>query len=114
MGETRLDVWVADESDERRQGLMGVEELPAGIDGMLFVFETPRPAGFHMRNTLIELDIWWFDGDMALVSTTEMEPCTAEPCTSYQSPGEIQWVLETPRGEIDLEPGDRLSIVEND
>lgn len=114
MGETRLEVWVADEGDEHRQGLMGVEELPAGIDGMLFVFETLRPAGFHMRNTLMELDIWWFDGDMVLVGTTQMEPCTAQPCPTYRSPGDIQWVLETPRGESDFEPGDRLSIVEND
>lgn len=114
MGETRLDVWVADESGERRQGLMGVEELPAGIDGMLFVFEMPGPAGFHMRNTPMELDIWWFDGDMILVGSTQMEPCTAEPCPTYRSPGDIQWAVETPRGMSDLEPGDRLSIVEND
>lgn len=114
VGETRLDVWVADEGEERSQGLMGVEELPEGIDGMLFVFETLHPAGFHMRNTLMELDIWWFDGDMILVGTTQMEPCTEEPCLTYQSPGDIQWALETPRGKSDFEPGDRLSIVGND
>lgn len=91
---------------------MGLDHLPGGIDGMLFVYSTPRTVGFHMRNTLIDLDIWWFDADMGLIGSAEMEPCEAEPCTSYASPGDVQWVLETTLGEYEFEPGDRLSIVE--
>lgn len=112
VGDERLSVWVADESPERRQGLMDLESLPGGIDGMLFAYPTPRTAGFHMRNTLIDLDIWWFDPDMRLVGSAEMEPCAAEPCTTYASPGEVRWVLETPLDEYEFEPGERLSIVE--
>jgi uncharacterized membrane protein (UPF0127 family) len=92
---------------------MGVENLPGDIDGMLFVFPEPRETGFHMRNTLVDLDIWWFDSGMTLVGSAEMEPCEGEPCTSYRSPGEVQWVLETPRGTHEFEPGVRLSIVES-
>lgn len=107
-----LKVWFADDGSERRQGLMDIEALPLEIDGMLFVFPEPRHVGFHMRNTLIPLDIWWFDQEMELVGTAEMEPCTGEPCVSYPSPVEVQWVLETPLGDHDFETGSRISIVE--
>lgn len=111
---TELSVWVADDSRERRQGLMGVEDLPGGVDGMLFAFPEPSPAAFHMRNTLIELDIWWFDASGTLIGSQRMEPCLTEPCPTYQAPGSITWALETPAGRRSFEPGDLLSIVENE
>ena len=77
---------------------------------MLFVFEAPRPAGFHMRNTLMELDIWWFDSSGDLLGSTEMEPCPSEPCPNYGSPGEVAWALETPAGQVELAPGDTLTV----
>ena len=92
---------------------MGVESLPEGVDGMLFVFDDPRPATFVMRNTLMPLDIWWFNGSGVLVGFTEMEPCVAEPCTQYRSPGIIGWALETPLGVQEFRPGDQLSTVAN-
>ncbi|MCZ6740043.1 MAG: DUF192 domain-containing protein, partial [Actinobacteria bacterium] len=39
VGDELISVWVADESAERRQGLMEVDQLPRDIEGMLFVFE---------------------------------------------------------------------------
>lgn len=113
IGDNRLGVWVADDGGERRQGLMGVEELPEGIEGMIFVFPAPGRTSFHMKDTLIPLDIWWFDTEMRLIGTAEMEPCPGEPCTSYASPGSVQWVLETPQGARGFQPGDQLSIVES-
>ena len=113
VGDSSLTVWVADESPERRQGLRGVEELPAGIDGMLFVFPAASSLGFTMRDTLIPLDIWWFDAEMTLIGSTAMVPCESEPCVTYRSPGEARWALETPAGQTRLEIGSPLSIVEN-
>lgn len=101
---------VAETSDQRGQGLRGVESLPDRMDGMLFVFEVPRAPTFGMRDTLIPLDIWWFDADGILVGSTEMEPCTTASCPSYGAPGDVGWALETPLGELELSPGDQLTV----
>jgi len=103
-------VAVAETQQQRSQGLRDVEELPEGLDGMLFVFDQPRPATFGMRDTLIPLDIWWFDASGRLLGATEMEPCPSEPCPNYGSPGEVAWALETPAGQVELVPGDTLNV----
>ena len=108
VGAETLTVSVAETSSQRSQGLRHVEALPDGIEGMLFVFEEPTTPTFGMRDTLIPLDIWWFDDEGRLLGSTEMEPCDSEPCPSYRSPGEVVWALETPQGELELVPGDTL------
>jgi uncharacterized membrane protein (UPF0127 family) len=110
VGDEELTVLVADTPDERRQGLMGVDELPEGIDGMLFVFPTAGSVSFYMLETLIPLDIWWFGADGSLLGGTAMEPCPARPCVSYRSPGPVRWTLETPQGRYELEAGELLSV----
>lgn len=101
---------VAETPEQRTQGLRGVEALPTGIDGMLFVFDRPAPTTFGMRDTLIPLDVWWFDDEGRLLGSAGMEPCSAEPCTDYRSPGEVAWALETPQGALDLVPGAMLTV----
>ena len=113
IGDQELRVLVADEPADRRQGLMEIERLPSGIDGMLFVFEEPPLLiPFHMRNTMMDLDIWWFDADGVLLGMTEMEPCLVERCPLYWSPAPILWALEVPAGTFRFEPGDVLSTME--
>ena len=107
-GET-LTVAVADTPEKRARGLMEVEELPESLDGMLFVFEEPRPGAFHMLNTPMPLDIWWFDAEGLLIGSAAMEPCPLEPCVSYGSPAPVKWVLETPSGAHEFDPGEVLS-----
>ncbi len=107
--DTMLTVWVGDRPALRQQGLMGLTELPRGIDGMLFVWDSPAPRSFHMTETLIPLDIWWFDSEGVLISSTAMEPCEASPCPVYPSPGEVLQALETPSGERRFETGAVLS-----
>jgi len=80
---------------------------------MLFVFPVSSTLSFTMQDTLIPLDIWWFDEEMRLMGSTAMVPCRSEPCVSYRSPGDARWALETPAGELRFEVGDQLSIVEN-
>jgi uncharacterized membrane protein (UPF0127 family) len=113
VGNVDLSVWTADDPTERRQGLRGIEDLPDGIDGMAFIYESPVAASYVMRDTVIPLDIWWFDEDGVLVATDEMTPCSAEPCADYRSPGPILSVLETPAGEFEFEVGSRISTVES-
>jgi hypothetical protein len=105
VGDTELQVWVAVTPEERTQGLRDVTELPAGVDGMLFVFDTPRTPVFVMEDTLLPLDVWFFDEGGVLIGTEEMAPCDAEPCTRYPGPESVQWALETPLGDHEFEPG---------
>ena len=108
-GDDLLRVWVADDPDERRQGMRQVERLPEGIDGMLFVFPNPSTPSFVMLGALIPLDLWFFDGDGRMVGSAAMEPCTEEPCPRYSPPVEVVWALETPSGVRSYQRGDVLT-----
>ncbi len=96
---TNLLVAVADDSDERRQGLMGLEDL-GDLDGMLFVFGGDTESGFWMKNTLIPLDIAFFNAEGVFVDGFRMEPCTADPCPTYRPGGSYRYALEMPAGTM--------------
>lgn len=113
VGEVELSVWTADDPTERRQGLRNIDRLPDDVDGMVFIYGTPGAVSYEMENTVIPLDIWWFDADGVLVGTEEMAPCPAEPCDDYHSPGPVLTVLETPVGDHEFKIGTVVSNVEN-
>ena len=79
-------VEVADDSDERRVGLIGRADVPAGT-GMLFVYPEPVERSFWMGNVAVPLSIAWVR-DGRVVGTAEMTPCPAadRSCPRY-SPG---------------------------
>ena len=96
-----LRVVVADENDERVQGLRSVESLDP-YDGMLFVFDSDISARFTMADTLIPLDIGWYDSTGALVDRTTMQPCpdTEAECPTYSARGPYRYALETEAGGL--------------
>lgn len=55
-GQANFAVEVADDNQERAQGLMYVDGMPM-LSGMLFVYERPQSVSFWMKNTLIPLDM---------------------------------------------------------
>lgn len=59
-GRARFGVELADTPEERARGLMFREKMAAG-EGMLFIYERPQRAAFWMKNTLLSLDILFFD-----------------------------------------------------
>ena len=97
---TELLVALADDSAERKQGLMGVEQL-GDLDGMLFQFPNETFSGFWMKGTLMDLDIVFFGDDMGYVDRLSMVQCTADPCPSYFPDAGYSWALETPAGTLE-------------
>ena len=55
---------------------------------------------FWMKDTLIPLDIVFFDADGRQVGSASMTPCEVAPCARYGSEGAYRWALETPAGAI--------------
>ncbi len=90
-GQVNFNVVLADDPAERSRGLMFVEEMPT-LAGMLFIYETPRPASFWMKNTLIPLDML-FIGDDGIISKIHPQAIPHDE-TSIHGGDEILAVLE--------------------
>lgn len=97
----------------RQRGLMERTTLAAD-HGMLFVFASSAPQAFWMKNTLIPLDILYFDDARKLVSMQlDVPPCKADPCPIYPSHASARYVLELAAGtsrRIGAKLGDELTI----
>lgn len=106
-----FDVDLAITQDEQAQGLMGRTELKKD-QGMLFVYSEPRQPSFWMKDTLIPLDILFFDHNSQLIKLfSRVPPCKKEPCKTYSTATPALYVLELPAGtakELKLKPGDRF------
>jgi hypothetical protein len=101
--DTKLLVAVADTPELRRSGLMFVEDL-GDIDGMLFIFEEDTSGGFWMKNTLLPLDIAFFEVTGRFVDGFAMEPCTVDPCPTYSPNGSYRYVVEMEAGTMPDDP----------
>lgn len=107
-GEARFSIELADEPDERAQGLMFVESMPR-FSGMLFVYERPQTANFWMRNTLIPLDML-FVGETGEIKNIHVNAIPLDE-TPISGGDNVSHVLEINGGMVDLlgiEVGDTL------
>lgn len=90
---------IADEPAEHARGLMGRSALAEG-QGMLFLFDREEVRSFWMKDTLVPLDVLFFDITGKLISTRTMVPCDADPCHSYSSGAPAASALEMPAGFV--------------
>jgi uncharacterized membrane protein (UPF0127 family) len=107
-GAKRFEVWLADSTSRRAQGLMYVERLAPG-EGMLFVYGPPRIVSMWMKNTLIPLDMLFIaqDGRVTRIARNT-KPQSLETISSM---GAVTGVLEIGGGEskrLGIETGDRI------
>lgn len=70
IGETVINVEVADTDEERVQGLSGREKLEEET-GLLFVFEKEGNYGIWMKDMKFAIDIVWLDQNKKIVHIEE-------------------------------------------
>ncbi len=93
-GEAIIRAEIAADDAARARGLMYRPWLAPGT-GMLFLFDPPQPVSFWMKNTLIPLDIRYYDAAGNLTAYHLATPCRREPCALYPGRGNVAYVLET-------------------
>jgi uncharacterized membrane protein (UPF0127 family) len=101
VGGVPLMVEIADDPDERSQGLADRDGLAPGA-GMLFVFPEPGPRSFWMKGMRFCLDIVWIEGGVIQGAAEGVCPEPAgtpdDSLVSYVSPVPVSYVLEVPAG----------------
>lgn len=106
-----IQVSVADDQAERKQGLSGVTRLNRN-EGKLFIFETSDYYGFWMKDMLFPIDILWIDEDLRIVHIEENVLPSSFPA-SYNSAVPARFVLELNAFFVDtykIQLGDRVTI----
>ena len=107
-GRAKFMVEIADDDQERAQGLMYRKSL-ASDRGMLFDFKTERSVSFWMRNTYIPLDMIFIRADGRIRSIARNTTPMSDQ--GVPSGGPVRAVLEIPGGraaELGVLPGDRV------
>jgi len=106
-----VGVEVVADQDSRAEGLMYRDQLlPAR--GMIFFFPEDGVYSFWMKNTRIPLDMIWIDAEKKVVHIkSNVPPCKADPCPSYDPGVKSRYVLEVAGGEAakrGMKTGDAL------
>lgn len=101
MGNSELEVLVADTEEKRTKGLMGVTKLTTDT-GMLFIFPDSSPRTFWNKNTLIPLDLIWIsNGNVVDISSLPSISQSNNQIISVPSSEAIDMVLEVNAGWVE-------------
>ena len=107
-----LQVEIARTRAQREQGLMGRRSLGAKA-GMVFLYPEPHRGSFWMKDTLIPLDIAFYDGRGRILRVLTMQPCRRDPCTLYDPNVAFRGALEVRAGSFrrwGVRAGDRIAV----
>lgn len=107
-GRYRFDVELAQTMAQQAQGLMFRESMAADA-GMLFIYDSVRPASFWMKNTLLPLDMIFIAADGRVVNIHER--AVPGSLDSVNSAGPVKAILELNGGmsaRLGIRPGDRV------
>jgi uncharacterized membrane protein (UPF0127 family) len=107
-------LWLAESGGQRQRGLMAVTDLGAA-DGMAFRYPDPHTGAFWMKDTLLPLSIAFYASDGEYLDAFDMEPCTADPCPTYPTPGGFVVAVETNQGglaDLGMVPGSSLELLD--
>ena len=107
-----LQVELAQTPALRARGLMGRRSL-APRAGMVFAYSSPTTGAFWMKNTLIPLDIAFYDVRGRILRMLTMQPCRTENCRLYDPKVAYRGALEVNAGSFrrwGVERGDRIVV----
>ena len=70
VGNTTIEIEIAETSEQRIKGLSGRKSLPDNR-GLLFIYDQPAFYEIWMKDMNFPIDIIWFDSDKKIVSISE-------------------------------------------
>ena len=91
----RFDVYLAENPEQQRQGLMFVRSMP-DTTGMLFIYEDDDIHAMWMKNTFIPLDMIFARSDGSVSSV--ISNTTPRTLNSNRSTEPVRYVLELNAG----------------
>ena len=103
----KLEVEIASTPQTRALGLMNRFSLRTD-HGMLFVFETPQPLAFYMKNTYVPLSIAFVDARGKILNIEDMRPLDE---STHWSKGLALYAIEMRQGWFaskGIGPGDAV------
>ena len=107
-----LKVELARTRAERERGLMNRRSLAAKA-GMVFLYSEPHRGGYWMKDTLIPLDIAFYDARGKILRVFTMQPCRRDPCRIYDPGVAYRAALEVNAGSFRrwrVRAGDRVAV----
>ncbi len=107
-----LKVEVARTDEQRQRGLMHRRSL-ARDAGMIFQYPRPSTGAFWMKNTLIPLDIAFYNASGRILRIMQMKPCRVEACPVYDPEVSYRGALEVNAGSFrrwGVRRGDRIVV----
>lgn len=112
VGEHRFNTELANTLAKMQKGLMFRSNLLVD-QAMLFIYPKPRQMHFWMKNTLITLDMLFFNRQGILQEIiSSVPPCDSDPCPVYTSADKDNvFVLEINGGlakKLNIQQGDKL------
>jgi uncharacterized membrane protein (UPF0127 family) len=108
----QFDIYVAQTGPHRNQGLMHIRSMELH-EGMLFIYAETRRISMWMKNTLIPLDMLFFDETAQVASIHE----NATPLSTdvIDSDGPVAGVIELNGGaaeSLGIAPGNQIMVFE--
>lgn len=111
VGDALFQVAVADSVEKRMQGLSGVPAMGAN-EGLYFMYSTPQPLAFWMKDMRFPIDIVWIDQNQRVIHIMEnLTPQTYPRVFGPRRPA--QYVLEINAGrarETGIAVGDSVRL----
>ena len=83
----------ANNQQEWERGLMYYKK-PVDFDGMIFIFPDKQVRSFWNKNTYLDLDLYWMDGDKVVNKSYLPSILKSKDTVVVKSSGEVNRVVE--------------------